>query len=110
MILFFFVKNYKEGQWLLEEYVKIANSLKININVKKSYIVPIKSCFKYCKWKYKLNKNGKIICKPYIKTIKRQKLKLKKMKKLMLPMEEIENTKRSFNAYLSLGHNWNKSF
>ena len=105
----FFVDSCKEGKSLLDEYRKLSVFLSININNKKSFIIPIKSCFKYCKWKYKLFEDGKIICKPCIKTIKRQKLKLKKMKKLNLSINEIENTRNSFNAYLSLGCSKNKS-
>lgn len=95
----FKVKTYEEGRILLDEYMKISSFLKNN---KKSYIIPINRSFKYCKWKYKLYETGKIICKPCINTIKRQKLKLKKMFKLNININEIENTKRSFNAYLSL--------
>ena len=104
VIPFFFVKTYNEGKYLFNEYIKLCNSLQIKINNKKSFIVPIKSCFKYCKWKYKILNNGKIICKPCIKTIKRQRLKLKKMKKLNLPLQEIENTKKSFKSYISMGN------
>ena len=100
----FFVKTYEEGKILLEEYKRIANELKIKINEKKSYIIPINQSFVYCKWNYKLLKTGKIICKPCIKTIKRQKQKLRKMISLNMPFEEIECTKNSFNAYLSLGN------
>lgn len=100
----FFVKSYNEVKELLDEYNKIANSISIKINKKKSFIVPININFIYCKWKYKLYKNGRIKCKPCIKTLKRQRLKLKKMKKLKLTYEEIRNTINSFNAYLSLGN------
>ena len=98
----FFVNTYNEGKKILEEYNKKASLLDIKINNKKSFIVPIKSCFTYCKWKYKLLINGKIICKPCIKTIKRQNLKLRKMKELRLPKEEIEATMNSFKAYRTL--------
>ena len=104
----FFVNSYKDGEYLLEQYTKIANSLNIKISNKKSFILPISGSFKYCKWKYKLFENGKVICKPCIKTIKRQRLKLKKMIKLKINIEEIENTRNSFNAYLSLSCNINK--
>lgn len=106
----FFVNSYKEGKYLLDEYTKIVNSLNIKINNKKSFIISIKSSFKYCKWKYKLFKNGKIICKPCIEIIKRQKKKLKKMKKISINSEEIETTKMSFNSYLLLGGKNKKIF
>ena len=100
----FFVNCYNEGKELLDEYIKIANSISIKINKKKSFIVPININFIYCKWKYYLFKNGKIKLKPCIKTVKRQKQKLRKMISLNMPFEEIECTKNSFNAYLSLGN------
>lgn len=100
----FFVESYNETENLFNKYIEICESLQIKINIKKSFIVSIKSCFKYCKWKYKILNNGKIICKPCIKTIKRQRLKLKKMKKLNLPLQEIENTKKSFKSYISMGN------
>ncbi len=105
----FFVNSYKEGKYLLDEYIKISNLLKIKLNKKKSVIVPINKCFKYCKWRYTLFENGKVICKPSIQTIKRQRLKLKKMKKLNLPISEIETTRNSFNAYLSFCYHINKT-
>lgn len=101
----FFVNKYNVGKKILNEYNKKAESLGIKINNKKSYIVTIKSIFRYCKWKYKLFTNGKVIYKPCIETIKRQKNKLKTMKKLSISIEEIKNTINSFNAYLSLGNN-----
>ena len=104
----FFVKTYNEGKHLFNEYIKLCNSLKIKINIKKSFIVSIKSCFKYCKWKYKILNNGKIICKPCIKTIKRQRLKLKKMEKIKISINDINNTINSLNAYLLLGAKNNK--
>lgn len=99
----FLVNTYEESEKILEGYKKKASLLNIKINDKKSFIIPIKSCFTYCKWKYTLVRNGKILCKPCIKTIKRQRLKLKKMKKLNISNKEIEYTKNSFNAYISLG-------
>ena len=64
----FFVENYNEGEKLFNKYIKICESLQIN--KKKSYIISIKSCFKYCKCKYKILNNGKIICKSCVKTSK----------------------------------------
>lgn len=101
----YFVKNYKEGKKLLEEYKKIANLLNIKINKNKSYIITLKSSFKYCKWKYKLLNNGKIICKTCIETLKRQNKKIKKMKKRNINSEEILKIKKSFNAYISMYYN-----
>ena len=60
----------------------------------------------YCKWKYRLCEGGKIICKPYLKTIKRQNNKLKKiekLEKLNINIDEINQTKKAYKAYLSLG-------
>ena len=100
----FFVNTYKEGKILFDKYCKIAENLNIKINYKKSFIAPINRSFKYCNWKYRLYESGKIICKPCINTIKRQKKKLKKMIKLSINEEEIEYTRIAFNAYLALGN------
>ncbi len=98
------VKDYEDGKKILDEYKKIAQLLSIKINTKKSYISRIDKTFKYCKWRYKLLNSGKVICIPCIQTIKRQRIKLKKMKNLKLPKEEIEATKNAYKAYLSIGN------
>lgn len=100
------VKDYKEGKNLLDKYKVLATSLNIKINDKKSYIVPINRTFKYCKWRYKLLKTGKIVRIPCILTIRRQKVKLNKIKKLNLSKEEINTTRIAFKAYLSIGNTY----
>ena len=104
----FLMKNYKEAEKLLNEYRNLANIYKIKLNNKKSLIVPISKCFTYCKWKYNILDNGKIIIKPHKSTVKRQKNKLKKMIKLKLSIEEINQTKNSFISYLSLSNVFNE--
>lgn len=105
----FFANNYNDGKQLLEEYKNIASSLNIKINNKKSFIVPINSYFNYCKWKYKIFESGKAVCKPCLKTIKRQRKKIKKLEKLNISIEEIEQTRNAFKSYLLQGKYKNKN-
>lgn len=100
MILYFLLIIIRK----VKHYCEIAKRLNIKINYTKSFVVPINRSFKYCNWKYRLLESGKIICKPCISTIKRQKKKLKKMIKLNICEEEKECTRHAFIAYLSLGN------
>ena len=79
---FFLVKSKVEAEKICLEYEKIANKLNIAINKKKTKIVPLSNNFIYCKWKYIITENGKIIRIPAKKTIYRQRRKLKRMVKL----------------------------
>ncbi len=100
------IYDYKEGKELLEKYNNICNLLSIKINIKKSFISRVNKTFKYCKWRYKLLNNGKVICIPCIKTIRRQRIKLRKMAKFNIDKREIEITSNSYKAYLSLGNTY----
>lgn len=102
----FFVRNYSDAKEILTKYYLLANELKININSNKSYIKKIGKSFIYCKWKFKINSNGKIVMIPVKKTIVRQKNKLKKMYKNNISYEFINEVKNSFIAYLSLGNSY----
>ena len=98
------VKDYAIGKKILDEYKIIADSLDIKINTKKSYITRLNKPFKYCKWRYKLLDSGKVICIPCIDTIRRQRVKLTKMRRHKLSKKEVEVTKNAYKAYLSLGN------
>ena len=100
------IYDYKEGKELLEKYNNICNLLSIKINIKKSFISRVNKTFKYCKWRYKLLNSGKVICIPCIKTIRRQRIKLRKMAKFNIDKKEIEITSNSYKAYLSLGNTY----
>lgn len=84
--------------------------MNIKINNKKSYIVPFKRCFCYCQWRYKILKSGKIIIKPSMRTIKRQRRKIRKLKEINVPIDEINATINSYRAYLELGNIKNNYF
>ena len=103
---FLIVKTLHEAEKLLQEYYQIAENLKIVINKNKTRIIPIGHYFLYCKWKYCINKNGKIVCVPHKDTIYRERRKLKKMYKLDLDSNEIEITRSSFIAYLNQGNSY----
>ncbi len=97
------VKDYEYGEYILNKYKELASILNIKINDKKSYITKIDN-FKYCKWRYKLLSSGKVIIIPVIDTLRRERNKLKKMINLNLSKEEIDMTRNSYKAYLSIGN------
>lgn len=100
---FFLIENYETAKKVLEEYYIICKKLKLKINKKKTLIIPIKKYFKYCKWKYNINKNGKVICIPVKDTIYRQRRKLRRMIKLNVQINETVN---SFKSYLNIGNSY----
>lgn len=102
---FFIVKNKEEASSILEEYEKLASSLKIIINKKKTKIIPITEYFTFCKWKYKLL-DDIILCIPCKDTLYRECRKLRKMIRLSLLNSEIYTTYVSFLAYLSIGNSY----
>lgn len=102
---FFIVKNKEEASSILEEYEKLASSLKIIINKKKTKIIPITEYFTFCKWKYKLL-DDIILCIPCKDTLYRDRRKLRKMIRLSLLNSEIYTTYVSFLAYLSIGNSY----
>ncbi len=60
----------------------------------------------YCKWKFKIYDNGKIVMLPNNKTIYRQRRKLRKMIKNNVNKEDIDIVKNSFKAYLNMGNSY----
>lgn len=96
---FCLVHDYSDALNLLNEYNLICLELRLKVNSKKTKIIPIKDYFKYCKWKYNITKNGKIICISIKDTIYRQRRKLRKMFKLEV---DTKMTIDSFKAYLNI--------
>lgn len=96
-----FVKNKEDAIKIFNNYKKITNKLGIIINEKKSTIKKINS-FVFCKWKYMINSKGKIILKPIYKTLRRQRIKLKKLYNMGINSKEIDNIFKSFLAYKKL--------
>lgn len=103
---FFLVNEYEKAMNILNKYYKISSSLKLKINRNKTKIIPINNYFKYCKWHYHISDNGKIIIVPDKSTIYRQIRKLKKMYKLSINNNEINQTRDSFIAYLNNGNSY----
>lgn len=64
---------------LFVEYSKIATSLGIIINTKKTQIVNLKNGFKFLQMRYKLSDTGKIFVIPVRKSVVRERRKLKKL-------------------------------
>lgn len=100
---FFLIHDYNEALKILDEYYLLCSKLKVKVNLKKTKIIPIKKYFKYCKWKYNINENGKVICVPFKDTIYRQRRKLRKMIKLNV---DTSITKNSFKSYLNIGNSY----
>lgn len=103
---FCLVKTYDLAKNILEEYYGICDNLKIKINKFKTKIIKLNNYFKYCKWLFNIDNNGKIIRVSYKDTIYRQRRKLKKMYYLNIPKEELNTVRNSFIAYLNLGNNF----
>ena len=103
---FFLIDDYDKALIILDGYYRLCDLLKLKINKNKTKVIPIGKYFLYCKWKYHIDKNGKVICIPHKDTIYRERRKLRKMYKLNLDNEETEITKSSFIAYLNQGNSY----
>ena len=103
---FFISKKYDEVLNTLNGYYSICDRLHIKVNKKKTLIVPINKYFKYCKWKYNINKNGKVVLIPCKDTIYRQRRKLRRMIKLMISKYEIDLSRNACIAYINKGNSY----
>lgn len=102
----FFCENYDMACVILNKYIEMSNKLNIVINRKKTKIIKLSNWFMYCKWKFKIYDNGKIVMVPNKKTIYRQRRKLRKMIKKNVNKEDIDIVKNSFKAYLNMGNSY----
>ena len=98
--------TYEEAKSSLNEYIKLADSLHIIVNKKKTKITHISNPFIFCKWKYELLPTGKVINRPVKTSIYRQRRKLTKMTKKNINIEEIKTSIIRFCAYLDLGNGY----
>lgn len=46
---------------ILNKYIEMSSKLNIVINSKKTKIIKLNNLFMYCKWKFKIYDNGKIV-------------------------------------------------
>lgn len=46
---------------ILNKYIEMSSKLNIVINRKKNKIIKLNNWFMYCKWKFKIYNNGKIV-------------------------------------------------
>lgn len=102
----FFCNNYDNACEILNEYIEMSNKLNIVINRKKTKIIKIRDYFTYCKWKFKIFDNDKVIMIPSKKTVYRQRRKLRKMIKNNVNIGDIEIVKNSFKTYLDMGNSY----
>ena len=102
---FVIVKTKEDGFKLLEEYKVLASKLGIQINVKKTRMIPLRESFVFCKWCYKVFSNGKVMRIPIKDTIYRQRRKLKKLYlEGRVLKEEVDIIKSCFNSYLGISN------
>lgn len=66
-------------------------------------IVPIDKYFKYCKWKYGINRQGKVILISSRDTIYRQRRKLWRMIKSKVSKYEVGLSRNACIAYINQG-------
>ena len=104
---FFLVDDYSKAKELLNHYYLLCDKLHLRINKSKTKIIKVGNYFTYCKWKYNIDSNGKVICIPARSTIYRQRRKLRKMYKLNLDINDINITRTGFKAYLNIGNIYN---
>lgn len=102
----FFCEDYNMDCDILNKYIEMSSKLNIVINRKKTKIIKLSNWFMYCKWKFKIYDNGKIVMLPNNKTIYRQRRKLRKMIKNNVNKEDIDIVKNSFKAYLNIGNSY----
>ena len=87
-----------EAHQYLRDFYEQSELIKLEVNEKKTQIRPIKKGFTFLKCRYFVTDTGKIIEQPCKQTFIRERRKLKKYKKIGLPMETIENSYRSWRG------------
>lgn len=103
----FFASDYHTAYNILENYIELANKLKIVINKNKTKIIKISDYFKYCKWIFHIDNNGKVSFVPDKSTIYRQRRKIKKMyKNSNISKNELDIVRMCFCAYLDIGNSY----
>lgn len=94
---------------LLEGIKKIAEKLKLHLNLKKTRIVKLTRQFTFLKIRYRLFKGGKVLMRLTSDTFHREHRKLKKLYKKMkldiIPYKDIENQFKSWRGNASKYHN-----
>lgn len=102
----YITKTKKEAIEMLNKYIILSKKLGIIINKNKTKIINIKNSFIFCKWKFKILNNGKILMIPVKDTIYRQRRKLVKMYNKKVNINEINKTIICFKSYLNIGSSY----
>ncbi len=93
-------ENREELKDIMENMERVANSIGIYVNKKKTHIFKLSSNFKYLQVKYTLTSTGKVVKRINPKSVTRERRKLKAYKRLldkeMMEYEDIENAYRSW--------------
>lgn len=74
------VETKEQAHFLLNKFEEKISALGLNISKNKTKIIPLTKSFKYCKTKYTLCENGKIITHASRDSVKRARHKLKSFK------------------------------
>ena len=104
--IIYITKTKKETIEMLNKYIILSKKLGIIINKNKTKIINIKNSFIFCKWKFKILNNGKILMIPVKDTIYRQRRKLVKMYNKKVNINEINKTIICFKSYLNIGSSY----
>ena len=114
--------RYMDDGWVLaktkEELVELLDCIKklckeyeLNLNLKKTKIVPLKKGFVFLKKKISLQNNGRIVINISPKSVSRERQKLKKLKKKMLEglitIKEIEGSYVSWRGFAAQFDSYN---
>ena len=88
----------QEAHDYLKDFYDQANRIKLEVNEKKTRIIPIRNKFVYLKHQYFVTDTGRIIEKPCKATFIRERRKLKKYKAKDLPFADVENSYKSWRG------------
>lgn len=94
----------EEAHEYLKEFHEQSELIKLEVNEKKTQIVPLSKGFTFLKYRYSVTDSGKIIEKPGKETFIRERRRLKKYKGKGLPDATIENAYKSWRGNLTKSH------
>ncbi len=94
----------EEAHEYLKEFKEQTDSIRLEINEKKTQIRPLSKGFTFLKYRYFLTETGKIIERPCKETFIRERRRLKKYKLKKVSDETIENAYKSWRGNLKRCH------
>lgn len=105
--IYFITETKEEAKSIIEGIEKIAVSLGLFVNAKKTRIVKLSNNYKYLQIKYRLTETGKLIKRVNPKSVTRERRKLKAYRRLLdrklIPYQDVENAYKSWmGSYVKL--------